>query len=70
MNNKPQSINRYIVDVVFPIFRPILRQYLMDGDFFTGAALSTSLTKLALRYISLTEDVTKQNVRNVIMIMK
>lgn len=30
--------------------RPPLRQYLMDGDFFVGAALGTTLTKLALRY--------------------
>lgn len=30
--------------------RPPLRQYLMDGDFFIGAALGTTLTKLALRY--------------------
>jgi len=30
--------------------RPPLRRYLMDGDFFTGASLATSLTKLALRY--------------------
>ncbi|KAJ8917140.1 hypothetical protein NQ315_012632 [Exocentrus adspersus] len=30
--------------------RPALRQYLMDGDFFIGAALASSLTKLALRY--------------------
>ncbi|XP_017774158.1 PREDICTED: coatomer subunit beta [Nicrophorus vespilloides] len=30
--------------------RPPLRQYFMDGDFFIGAALGTTLTKLALRY--------------------
>ena len=30
--------------------RPPLRQYLMDGDFFIGAALGTTLTKLALRH--------------------
>lgn len=30
--------------------RPPLRQYMMDGDFFIGAALGTTLTKLALRY--------------------
>lgn len=30
--------------------RPPLRQYLMDGDFFIGAALASTLTKLALRY--------------------
>lgn len=30
--------------------RPPLRQYMMDGEFFIGAALGTTLTKLALRY--------------------
>ncbi|XP_052810345.1 coatomer subunit beta-like [Mya arenaria] len=40
---------------------PPLRQYLMDGDFFVGAALATSLTKLALKYVRLTNDVKKQN---------
>lgn len=30
--------------------RPPLRQYLMDGDFFIGAAVGTTLAKLALRY--------------------
>ena len=42
--------------------RPPLRQYLLDGDFFVGAALSTTLTKLALRYVDITEDAKKQNV--------
>ncbi|KAK4881223.1 hypothetical protein RN001_004542 [Aquatica leii] len=36
--------------------RPPLRQYLMDGDFFIGAALGTTLTKLALRYGLLVND--------------
>lgn len=27
-----------------------MRQYLVDGDFFIGAALASTLTKLALRY--------------------
>ncbi|CAH0553104.1 unnamed protein product [Brassicogethes aeneus] len=35
--------------------RPPLRQYLMDGDFFIGAALASTLTKLALRYAKLNE---------------
>ena len=30
--------------------RPPLRKFLMDGDFFIGAALGATLTKLALRY--------------------
>lgn len=33
--------------------RPPLRQYLMEGEFFIGAALGTTLTKLALRYVAL-----------------
>ena len=34
----------------------------MDGEFFVGAALSTSLTKLALKYVALISDSKKQNV--------
>lgn len=41
--------------------RPPLRGFLMDGSFFLGSCLSTVLTKLALRYIALRKDVTKQN---------
>lgn len=40
---------------------PPLRQYLLDGEFFVGAALATSLTKLALKYIALHPDVKRQN---------
>lgn len=41
--------------------RPPLRSYLMSGDFFVGAALATTLTKMALNYISFVQDVKKQN---------
>ncbi|CAH0387003.1 unnamed protein product [Bemisia tabaci] len=41
--------------------RPPLRQYFMDGNFFIGASLGTTLTKLALRYIELVQDKVKQN---------
>ncbi|EEB10658.1 Coatomer subunit beta, putative [Pediculus humanus corporis] len=41
--------------------RPPLRQYLIDGDFFIGAALGTTLAKLALRYNSLVKDTVKRN---------
>jgi len=34
----------------------------MDGEFFIGAALATTLTKLALRYVAQTPDQRKQNV--------
>lgn len=37
----------------------------MDGDFFIGAALSSTLTKLALRYINLVNDPKKQNVSTI-----
>lgn len=41
--------------------RPPIRQYLLDGDFFIGATLATTLTKLALKFIELEADVSKQN---------
>ncbi|XP_066251083.1 coatomer subunit beta [Euwallacea similis] len=34
--------------------RPPLRQYLVDGEFFIGAAIASTLTKLALRHGNLT----------------
>lgn len=30
--------------------RPPLRQYLIDGDYYIGAALGTTFTKLGIRY--------------------
>lgn len=41
--------------------RPPLRGFLMDGDFFVGACVSTVLTKLALRYVDVTQEEKKQN---------
>ncbi|XP_047003806.1 coatomer subunit beta [Schistocerca americana] len=41
--------------------RPPLRQYLMEGDFFIGAALGTTLAKLALRYCTAVPDIRRQN---------
>jgi coatomer subunit beta len=41
--------------------RPPLRKYLMEGDFFIGAALGSTMTKLALRYCGLVSDTRKQN---------
>jgi len=41
--------------------RPPLRKYLMEGDFFIGAALGSTLTKLALRYGDLVQNEAKQN---------
>lgn len=40
---------------------PPLRGYLMDGDFFVGAALASDLTKLAVRYVGLVNEPRKQN---------
>ncbi|XP_076249513.1 coatomer subunit beta [Calliopsis andreniformis] len=41
--------------------RPALVQYMMDGDFFIGASLATTLAKLALRYKGLESDTQKSN---------
>lgn len=38
-----------------------MRQYLMDGEFFIGASIGTTLAKLALRYISLSNDTASNN---------
>lgn len=38
-----------------------MRQYLMDGDFFSGSTLATNLTKLALKYVALSDDPLKAN---------
>ena len=43
-------------------FRPPLRKDMMEGDFFIGAALATTLTKVALKYIHLSPDKKRQNV--------
>jgi len=41
--------------------RPPLRKYLMEGDFFIGAALGGTLAKLALRWDDLVQEQAKQN---------
>lgn len=41
--------------------RPPLRKYLMGGDFFIGASIATTLTKLALRFVQLTANRQLQN---------
>ena len=48
--------------------RPLLRKVMMDGEFFIGAALATTLTKLALKYVHLTADKTRQNVRDIYLL--
>ena len=51
----------YFVSLMFAN-RPPLRQYLLDGEFFVGAAIACTLAKLALRYLDMEEDKEKQNV--------
>lgn len=41
--------------------RPPLRKFLMDGDFFVGAGLAATLTKLSLRFSQETKDAAKAN---------
>lgn len=41
--------------------RPPIRKYLMNGDFFIGASIGSTLAKLALRYISVASDPVAQN---------
>ncbi|XP_011872558.1 PREDICTED: coatomer subunit beta [Vollenhovia emeryi] len=41
--------------------RPALVQYMMEGDFFIGASLATTLAKLAFRYKMLENNVQKSN---------
>ncbi|XP_014469384.1 PREDICTED: coatomer subunit beta [Dinoponera quadriceps] len=41
--------------------RPALVQYMMEGDFFIGASLATTLAKLALRYKTLEDNIQKSN---------
>ena len=42
-------------------YKPCLRSFLLDGDFFLGAALAASLCKLVIRYMEIEADSTKQN---------
>ncbi|XP_053950693.1 coatomer subunit beta [Anastrepha ludens] len=67
-SNKVTSDGTYATQSAFSLApvakkekRPPLRQYLMDGDFFIGAALSATLTKLALRYLELENEDRLQN---------
>uniref|UniRef100_A0A2M3Z0F3 Coatomer subunit beta n=1 Tax=Anopheles braziliensis TaxID=58242 RepID=A0A2M3Z0F3_9DIPT len=50
-----------VAPVTKKVARPPLRQYLMDGDFFVGATLATTLTKLALKFLRLETNEKKQN---------
>lgn len=35
----------------------------MDGDFYVAASLATTLTKVALRYVTIVQDRKRQNVK-------
>merc|ERR1719376_1059144 len=41
--------------------RPPLRKYLMEGDFFIGAAIGTTLSKLALKYAASVKEAKRIN---------
>jgi len=41
--------------------RPPLRKYLMEGDFFIGAAIGTTLSKLALKYAAGVQEAKRVN---------
>ncbi|XP_055609985.1 coatomer subunit beta [Uranotaenia lowii] len=67
-NNKVTSDGTYATQSVFSVApialkveRPPLRQHLMEGDFFIGATLASTLTKLVLRFIELESNEKKQN---------
>uniref|UniRef100_A0A1A9WVA6 Coatomer subunit beta n=1 Tax=Glossina brevipalpis TaxID=37001 RepID=A0A1A9WVA6_9MUSC len=67
-NSKVTSDGTYATQSAFSLApiskkekRPSLREYLMIGDFFIGAALSATLTKLALRYADLEDNPRAQN---------
>ncbi|CAG9837457.1 unnamed protein product [Diabrotica balteata] len=49
--------------------RPPLRQYLMDGDFFIGASLASTLTKLSLRYEDLSSPAASNGFNAKIMLI-
>ena len=57
-NNEKKSMSNNINDRTR---QASLRSFLLDGDFFIGAALGTSLCKLVIRYMSSEEDASKQN---------
>lgn len=63
MNNIPNVYYFHVPNfsVSKKVERPPLRQYLMDGDFFIGATLASTLTKLVLRFIDLEPNEKKQN---------
>ncbi|TUL27019.1 Coatomer subunit beta [Bagarius yarrelli] len=62
------SLRALIIEKMLEVFhaiktvKPPLRGFLLDGDFYVAASLTTTLTKLALRYTAIVTDRKKQNV--------
>ncbi|XP_053305065.1 coatomer subunit beta isoform X1 [Spea bombifrons] len=57
---RPRFFFTVFKNVYFP-YRPPLRGFLLDGDFFVAASLATTLTKIALRYVALVQEKKRQN---------
>ncbi|KAI7870146.1 adaptin N terminal region-domain-containing protein [Spinellus fusiger] len=57
------SSNTARLDAVKSASKPPLRALLLNGDYFLGTVLSTTLTKLALRYAKVAADVSLANAR-------
>lgn len=51
------------LDAVKAATKPPLRALLLNGDYFLGSVLATTLTKLVLRFSSLTTDTSLKNAR-------
>ncbi|THH30621.1 hypothetical protein EUX98_g3558 [Antrodiella citrinella] len=55
------SVSSARLEAVKAAAKPPLRTLLLGGDFFTGSVLSSSMTKLVLRFIELSDDARKSN---------
>lgn len=60
---KYAAVRRCCAILIMSIDRLPLRKLLMNGDFFLGAGVACTLTKLALRYADVTREKVRQNVR-------
>lgn len=66
--NKVTSDGTYATQSAFSVApiakkeqRPPLRQYLMDGDFFIGTTIATTVTKLAVKFADVENNIQKVN---------
>ncbi|CCM03790.1 uncharacterized protein FIBRA_05938 [Fibroporia radiculosa] len=55
------SMSSARLEAVKAAAKPPLRTLILGGDFFTGSALASALTKLVLRYTEVSSDVKKTN---------